>query len=303
MTRYACVALALLAWQLAAPLNRSAGAAPAPATLLLTPADLPPGYVRDDALENADATTRSRAYSAIIASSAFIGYRTARAATVHYVARLRRRADAATFLSGEDTAAARSHGVDPLTLPSSFGRGRNVVFQARGTHGQEWVELIFADGPYVTVLATYDASGEQTAIDTLQRLGRLVDARLRAAATRAPDVPPAPALRVVTLRTTTASGGTRDRFTPGSTIYFQLTWWFDHPPAGRRETVRVQLSHGHTLLYRNALTDRAFAGANTLADHIGLHGVAAGPYVLAVSITLGHLSAQATHRLIVSATP
>src|SRR5919202_5917472 len=83
--------------------------APDPAALLLAPADLPPGYVRDDALENADATARSTAYADLITASAFMGYRTEHAAVVQYVARLRRWADATTFLAGEGAAVAHSH--------------------------------------------------------------------------------------------------------------------------------------------------------------------------------------------------
>src|SRR5437870_10388654 len=94
--------------------------APGPASLLLVPADLPPGYVRDDILENADASARSRAYAGLITASAFMGYRTEHAAVVEYVARLRRRADATTFLAGEGAAVDRSRDAQRLTLPAPY---------------------------------------------------------------------------------------------------------------------------------------------------------------------------------------
>src|SRR5919199_3588022 len=181
--------------------------APDPPKLLLAPADLPPGYVRDDALENADATARSQAYAGLIVASAFMGYRAEHAAVVQYVARLRRRADAATFLAGERDAVNHSRAVQRLTLPATYGDPGTLAYQARGSRGEEWTIVVFAEGPYVTMLGAYNVAGEQAALDEVQQLAALLAARLRAAAARAPDptptpVPhaqPRPGLRIITL--------------------------------------------------------------------------------------------------------
>src|SRR5436309_2770772 len=137
----------------------------APAALLLAPADLPPGYVRDDALEKADATARSQAYADLIVASAFMGYRTEHAAVVQYVARLQRRADATTFLAGERAAVDRSRDTQRLTLPASYGDAGTLAYQARGSRGEEWTIVVFAEGAYVTMLGAYDAAGEQAALN------------------------------------------------------------------------------------------------------------------------------------------
>src|SRR5919201_6507914 len=112
------LAMAIVILLAAAWVPAGAAGAPGPPALLLAPADLPPGYVRDDALENADATARSRAYAALIVASAFLGYRTEHTAVVQYVARLRRRISAATFLAGEGASVDRAHDAQRLTLPA-----------------------------------------------------------------------------------------------------------------------------------------------------------------------------------------
>jgi hypothetical protein len=282
--------------------------APGPAALLLAPADLPPGYVRDDALENADATARNRAYAGLITASAFRGYRTERAAVVQYVARLQRRAEAATFLAGEGAAVDRSRGVQRLTLPATYGDAGTLAYQARGSRGEEWTIVVFAEGSYVTMLGAYDAAGEQAALDELQHLAALLDARLRAAAALAPDptptpVPrakPQPGLRILTLATSTRSGHPSSVFQPHSAVYWRVVWRVGGVARSARETLREWVWHGRSLLYSNGLTDRPFSGDNALVDHLQLGG-AAGRYSITVSITIGRLSARATRSFQVAA--
>jgi hypothetical protein len=283
--------------------------APAPAALLLAPADLPPGYVRDDALENADATARSAAYADLIAASAFRGYRMEHAAVVQYVARLQRRADATTFLAGERAAVARAHNVQRLTLPATYGDAGTLAYQARGSHGEEWTIVVFAEGPYVTMLGAYDAAGEQAALDELQHLAAPLDARLRAAAALAPDptptpaprVRPQPALRILTLTTSTQHGHPSSVFQPHSVVYWRVVWRVGDVARSARETLREWVGHGRSLLYSNGLTDRPFSGDNALVDHLQLGGAAAGRYSITVSITIGRLSARATRSFQVAA--
>src|ERR671933_2645525 len=283
--------------------------APDPAALLLAPADLPAGYVRDDALENADATARSRAYADLIVASAFRGYRTEHAAVVHYVARLQRRAEAATFLAGEGAAVDRWRGAQRLTLPAAYGDAGTLAYQARGSRGEEWTSVVFAEGPYVTMLGAYDAAGEQAALDELQHLAALLEARLRAAAALAPDPTPTPAprakpqpgLRILTLATSTRSGHPSSMFQPHSAVYWRVVWRVGDVARSTRETLREWVWHGRSLLYSNGLTDRPFSGDNALADHLQLGGAAAGRYSLTVSITIGRLSARATRSFQVAA--
>ena len=145
------VAIAIVILLVAGWVPAGGAGAPDPGALLLAPADLPPSYVRDDALENADATARSRAYADLIVASAFRGYRTEHAAVVHYVARLQRRAEAATFLAGEGAAVDRWRGAQRLTLPAAYGDAGTLAYQARGSRGEEWTSVVFAEGPYVTM--------------------------------------------------------------------------------------------------------------------------------------------------------
>ena len=283
--------------------------APDPAALLLAPADLPPGYVRDDALENADATARSRAYADLIVASAFRGYRTEHAAVVQYVARLRRWADATTFLAGEGAAVDRWRGAQRLSLPAAYGDAGTLAYQARGSRGEEWTSVVFAEGPYVTMLGAYDAAGEQAALDELQHLAALLDARLRAAAalapdptpTRAPRVQPRPALRILTLVTSTRSGHPSSVFQPHSAVYWRVVWRVGDVARSAHETLRERVWHGRSVLYSNGLTDRPFSGNNALIDHLQLGGAAAGRYSITVSITIGRLSARATRSFQVAA--
>ena len=275
---------------------------PGPVALLLAPADLPLGYVRDDALENADATARSRAYAGLIVASAFRGYRTEHAAVVQYVARLQRRADATTFLAGEGAAVDRSRGAQRLTLPAVYGDAGTLAYQARGSRGEEWTIVIVAKGPYVTMLGAYDAAGEQAALDEVQHLAALLAARLRAAAARAPDptptpVPraqPRPGLRILTLATSTQRGRSSSVFQPHSAVYWRVVWRVGYVARSTRETLRESFWHGRSLLYSNGLTDRPFSGDNALVDHLQLGGAASGRYSITISIAIGHLAARAT---------
>ncbi|HKC75725.1 MAG TPA: hypothetical protein VKF37_16230 [Chloroflexota bacterium] len=283
--------------------------APDPTALLLAPADLPPGYVRDDALENADATARSQAYADLIVACAFRGYRTEHAAVVQYVARLQRRADATTFLAGEGAAVAHSRDAQRLTLPATYGDAGTLAYQARGSHGAEWTIVVFAVGSYVTMLGAYDAAGEQAARDQLQHLAVLLDARLRAAAALAPDPTPTPAprvqlrpaLRILTLATSPRSGHPSNVFQPHSAVYWRVVWRVGDVTKSMRETLREWVWHGRSLLYSNGLTDRPFSGDNALIDHLQLGGAAAGSYSITVSITIGRLSARATRSFQVAA--
>jgi hypothetical protein len=283
--------------------------APDPAVLLLAPADLPPDYVRDDALENADATARSQAYADLIVASAFRGYRTEHAAIVQYVARLQRRAEAATFLAGEGAAVARRRDAQRLTLPAAYGDAGTLAYQARGSRGEEWTIVVFAEGPYVTMLGAYDAAGEQAALDQLQHLAAVLDARLRAAAALAPDPTPTPAPRVrllpalciLTLTTSTQQGHPSSVFQPHGAVYWRVVWRVGGVARSMRETLREWVWHGRSLLYSNGLIDRPFGGDNALVDHLQLGGAAAGGYSITVSITIGRLSARATRSFQVAA--
>lgn len=289
----------------------TAGTAPDPTTLLITPADLPSGYVSDDALENADATARSRAYSNLIAASAFAGYRTDRAALVQYVARLHRRADVATFLAGEGAAVDRSHEALRLTLAATYGDAANLAYQARGSHGEEWAVVIFADGPYVAMLGAYQAAAEQAAIDVLQRLAALVDRRLRAAAVLAPDTAPLPAalpgpqpaLRIVSFYTATVSGRSSDLFKPHSTVYWRVVWHVRRVSARDHEALHEVVWIGKRILYSNGLTDRPYSGDNALVDHLHLSGATSGVYTITVTIAIGRASVKAAHAFHVIAAP
>jgi hypothetical protein len=283
--------------------------APDPAALLLAPADLPPGYVRDDTLENADATARNQTYADLIVASAFMGYRTERAAVVQYVARLQRRADATTFLVGEGAAVDRSRDAQRLTLPAAYGNAGTLAYQVRGSRGEEWTIVVFTGGAYVTMLGAYDAAGEQVALDQLQHLAALLDARLRAAAALAPDPTPTPAprekpqpgLRILTLATSTRSGHPSSVFQPHSAVYWRVVWRVGDVARSMRETLREAVWHGRSLLYSNGLTDRPFGGNNALIDHLQLGSAAAGGYSITVSITIGRFSARATRSFQVAA--
>jgi hypothetical protein len=260
--------------------------------LLLAPRDLPAGYVSDDALENADATARTRAYPDLVAQSAFAGYRGAHAALVQYVARLRSRAAVAPFLAGEGAAVDRTRGAARVTLAARYGDRPALAYQVRGSRGEEWVVAVFADGPYVAMLGAYDAAGEQRAIDTLQRLAALADARLRAAAAHAPDPAPRPEppLRIVSLVTTTRQGRAAGVFRPHSPVSWRVVWRLARVSRGAREMLREWVWRGKTTLYRNSLTDRPFAGDNVLIDGLRLGGVTPGTY----DVTVGRLTARAT---------
>jgi len=286
--------------------------APDPTALLLAPADLPPGYVRDDALENVDASARSQAYADLIVASAFRGYRTEHTAVVQYVARLQRRADATTFLAGEGAAVAHSRDLQRLTLPAAYGDARTLAYQARGSRGEEWTIVVFAGGSYVTMLGAYDAAGEQAALNQLQHLAALLDARLRGAAALAPDPTPTPAprekpqpgLRILTLATSTRSGHPSSVFQPHNAVYWRVVWRVGDVARSMRETLREWVWHGRSLLYSNGLTDRPFSGDNALVDHLQLGTAAAGGYSITVSVTIGRLSARATRSFqVVAARP
>src|SRR5919202_2469644 len=303
------LAIAIVILLAAAWVPAGGAGAPDPAALLLTPADLPPGYVRDDAPENADATARSQAYADLIVASAFMGYRTEHAAVVQYVARLQRRAEAATFLAGEGAAVDRWRSAQRLTLPAAYGDAGTLAYQARGSRGEEWTIVVFTEGPYVTMLGAYDAAGEQAALDELQHLAALLDARLRAAAALAPDPTPTPAprakpqpgLRILTLAPSTRGGNHSNVFQPHSAVYWRVVWRVGSVARSARETLREWVWHGRSLLYSNGLTDRPFSGDNALVDHLQLGGAAAGRYSITVSITIGRLSARATRSFQVAA--
>lgn len=290
----------------AAPIAHAA--APTAESLLLAVGDLSASYISDDAMENADATARTHAYGSLIADSAFAGYRTSHAAVVEYVARLHRRADAATFLASEGTNVDRTHGVEPITLPASYGDRPALTYQARGAHGEVWVVIILSRGPYIAMLGAVDGSGAQSAVDTLQRLAAALDGRLRAAAVQTPDPPaprPVPPVRIITLLTTTRAGRATDLFRPHSPLYWRVIWRIGQMPRGSHETVREWVWRGETILYRNSLTDSPFSGDNALNDHLLLRAVAPGTYNVSVAVTVGHLSAQATHafRVVASNAP
>lgn len=283
--------------------------APDPRSLLLGPGDLPRGYVSDDALENADATARTAAYSASVVSSSFAAYRRRTGAVVHYVALLRGQAGAALVLRREGAAVARTREAAALTLAGRRGGAPWLAYQQRGTRGAAWVMAARAAGPYVTVVGAYAGEGEQTAIDLVQRLTAVVDARLLAAAARVPAQPPARgaairlALRVTALVTTTRDQRAAGVFRPHSTLYWRTMWRIEHPPRGARETVRETVWQGKRVLYSNNLADRPYDGDNEADDHLLLPGLAPGRYNVTVVVWIGRLSAYATRAFRVVAPP
>jgi len=284
---------------------------PAPATLLLTAGDLPPGYLADDAIENADATARTAAYSTTVMSSSFSAYRQQDRAVVQYVALLRTRAGATAFLAREGAAVDHTSGAARVTLTTGPQAGPSLTYQQRGTRGEEWVMAALAAGPYVTVLGAYDKGGEQAAIDTLQQLVVIANTRLRLAATRVPDPQPAkaspaptvPALEVFGLVTTTRYGRASDVFHPHSTLYWRAIWRVKRPPRGARETIRETVWQGKRVLYRNGVTDTPYSGVNEADDHLTLPTLAPGYYNVTIAVAIGRLSTQVTHTFHVVATP
>jgi hypothetical protein len=292
----------LAAALLPALVSQSVRASTTPAALVLTPSDLPVGYMRDDSLENADATARTTAYATLMLSDAFVAYRNSSAAVVQYVARLRSRADAVAYLNGESAAVDRDTSAIRITLPVHLGDHGSITYQAHGSHGTPWVLAIFSEGPYVTTLGSYSETGEQEAIDQLVKLAAVVDGRMRQAARTAPEPAPTrtpaaahPAVRITSLRTTTLSGRAVDRFKPHSTVYWRLAWTIAGVANSAPETVRETLAQGSKVLLANALNDRGYAGANTLTDHMQLDNAPAGSYTLSVTIGLAGRTATATH--------
>ncbi len=282
---------------------------PMPATLLLTSADLPPGYVSDDALENADATARNDADAPLVAASAFAGYRGARQAVVDYVALLHRRQDLAAFVAAETAAVVHSHNTAKITLSRTYGDAAMLAYQEHGSHGEEWAVVVFGDGPYAGVVGAYDAAGEQASIALLQEIAAAADRRLRAATLQTPSTPAAPtrpsqgtttgspAPRIVSLVTTTARGRPSDLFRPHSTVYWRALWRIGAVGPKARETLTdtVAARGSATVLYRNGIGDRPFAGDNTAADRLRLNGAAPGSYTVTFAVTIGHATARATH--------
>ncbi len=276
---------------------------PAPTTLLLTAGDLPPGYLADDAIENADATARTAAYSATIMSSSFGAYRQQDRAVVQYVALLRTRADADAFLTREGAAVDHTSGAARLTLMMGQQAGPPLAYQQRGARGEEWVMAALTAGPYVAVLGAYDKAGEQAAIDLLRQLVSVAGARLRLAATQAPDPRPARAapspivstLRVIGLVTATRYGRASDVFRPRSPLYWRATWRIERPPHRARETIRETVWQGKRVFYRNSVTDTPYGGVNEADDHLTLSALAPGHYNVTVVVTIGRLSSYATH--------
>jgi len=275
--------------------------APTPTTVLLAPSDLPPGYIFDDALENADATARASAYRSLIVSDSFAGYRARTAAIVQYVALLHGRADAAAFMAHEGAAVDHTRGAERLTLSTDARADMLLAYQQHGTRGEEWVLAVLAAGPYVAVVGVYDRAGEQAAIDVLQRLATILTPRLHAAALRVltsrarTAAPLGPTLRVVLLATTTRYKRPSDHFRPHSPLYWRAVWRVERPPRGARETVRETVWQGRKVLYSNGLTDRPYEGDNEADDHLLLAGLAPGRYNVTVAVTIGRLSAYATH--------
>ncbi len=261
--------------------------APDPRSLLLGPGDLPRGYVSDDALENADATARTTAYSASVVSSSFAAYRRRTGAVVHYVALLRGQAGVVLVLRREGAAVARTREAAALTLAGRRGGAPWLAYQQRGTRGAAWV----------------------MAADLVQRLTAVVDARLLAAAARVPAQPPARgaairlALRVTALVTTTRDQRAAGVFRPHSTLYWRTMWRIEHPPRGARETVRETVWQGKRVLYSNNLADRPYDGDNEADDHLLLPGLAPGRYNVTVVVWIGRLSAYATRAFRVVAPP
>src|SRR5579871_1462548 len=144
---------------LPALVSTAVGASTAPAALVITPSDLSAGFVRDDSIENADATARTMSYANLMLADAFVGYRTASAAVIQYVAQLRTRADVATFLDGESAAVDGDRNATRITLPVGLGDRQAIAYQVRGSRGTPWVLGIFSEGPYITTLGSYDESG------------------------------------------------------------------------------------------------------------------------------------------------
>jgi hypothetical protein len=285
-------------------------AAPDPSTLLLAPGDLPPGYLRDDAVENADATARTAAYGASIMSSSFAAYRRRDGAVVQHVALLRGRADAATLLAREAAAVGGTHSAARLTIAVPPGTPTPLAYQQRGTRGELWVMALFAAGPYATVVGAYDKGDEQASIDLVRRLVPMLGARLRAAAGRTPDPTPPRAtarttLRIVALVTTTRDKRAASTVPPRGTLYWRAVWRIGRPPRGARETVRETVWRGKAVLYSNGFADAPYEGDNEADDHLALPGLAPGRYNVTIAVTVGRLSAGATRafRVVAPATP
>ncbi len=283
---------------------------PLPATLLLLPADLPPSYVSDDALENADATARNDGDAPLVAASAFAGYRGARQAVVDYVALLHRRQDRPAFVAAEAAAVAHSRDAARITLNGTYGDAAMLAYQERGSHGEEWAVIVFGDGPYASVVGAYDAAGAQASITLLQEMAGIADRRLRAAALQAPPATPtpptrpsrrattaAPSPRIVSLVTTTGRGRPSDVFRPRGVVYWRVLWRLGPVGPNARETLAetVTARGSATALYRNGIGDRPFAGDNTASDHLRLNGAAPGSYTVTFTVTIGHATARATH--------
>ncbi len=286
------------------------GTLPMPATLLLLPTDVPPGYVSDDVLENADATARNEGDAPLVVVSAFAGYRGARQAVVDYVALLRRRQDLPAFVAAEAAAVTHSRAAARITLDGTYGDAAVLAYQERGSHGEEWAVVVFGDGPYARVVGAYDAAGEQASITLLQEMAGIADRRLRAAALQAPPAPPTPptqpsrgttvaslAPRIVSLVTTTGRGRPSDAFRPRGTVYWRALWRIGAVGPTARETLAdtVTARSSTTVLYRNGVRDRPFAGDNTASDHLRLNGAAPGSYTVTFTVTIGHATAHATH--------
>src|SRR2546430_911399 len=152
------------------------------------------------------------------------------------------------------------------------------------------------------MLGTYDAAGEQAALDELQQLAAILDSRLRAAASLAPDPTPTPAprqqprpaLRILALTTSTQHGRPSSVFGPHSAVYWRIVWRVGYVTRSARETLREWVRRGRAVLYSNGLTDRPLTGDNALVDHLQLNAATAGRYSLTVSITIGRLSSRAT---------
>lgn len=272
---------------------------PAPSALLLSLADLPSGYVSDDALENADATARSTAYSTFIVASAFVGFRTQHAAVADYVARLHDAEQVAQLLAQESSAVDRTRGAARITLSGPYGDTAVIAYQQSGGHGEQWVMVLFGQGSYITTLGAYNGAGEQAAIDLLQHLAPVAASRLRAAArqalpTAAPSRRSAPVLRFIALMTMTRGGRLTDLFRPHSVVYWRAVWRVGALPRRARETLRDWLRHGAALLYSNAVTDRPYSGDNGIVDHLQLKGAAPGAYSITVAVTIGRYQSRAT---------
>jgi hypothetical protein len=198
-----------------------------------------------------------------------------------------------------------------LTPPSSYGDNLTLAFESRTGRGEDWISIVFADGPYVTVIGAYDAAGAETAMATAQALAAIVDARLRAASLLAPDATPtaspapkpSPELDIVALATMTRQGRPRDTFRPHSDVYWRVIWRVAAAAGGARETVHEWVAADSAIVYQSALTDRAYAGANTLTDHLLMQGSAPGRYAVIVAVTIGRLRSRVTHEFQVVPSP